>query len=161
MFRALLCPSSGARDYDVDCHIGRFVLGLLQVGGQVRLGWSSVRAAACSPDTTPELRQRDSVMSYFYCDNTQGSVTTNIAKCTIHCGDFADSRQTCGKRMRIGGQPHTGALIIDEQFNCNTLLIFFLRSQCALPNQCGCRGLLLHLATLNDIQAHTHTHTHT
>jgi len=30
MFRALLCPSSGARDYIVDYHIGRFVLGLLQ-----------------------------------------------------------------------------------------------------------------------------------
>ena len=29
MFRALLCPSSGARDYDVDYHIGRFVLDLL------------------------------------------------------------------------------------------------------------------------------------
>ena len=28
MFRALLCPSSGARVYDVDYHIGRFVLGL-------------------------------------------------------------------------------------------------------------------------------------
>jgi len=45
MFRSLLCPSSGARDYDVDYHIGRFVLGLLYVGDQVRLGWSSVRAA--------------------------------------------------------------------------------------------------------------------
>jgi len=45
MFRALLCPSSGARDYDVDYHIGRFVLDLLYVGGYVRLGWSSVRAA--------------------------------------------------------------------------------------------------------------------
>jgi len=34
MFRALLCPSPGARgDYDVDHHIGRFVLGLLYVGG--------------------------------------------------------------------------------------------------------------------------------
>jgi len=33
MFPALLCPSSGARDYDVDYHIGRFVLGLLYVGG--------------------------------------------------------------------------------------------------------------------------------
>ena len=32
MFRALICPSSGARDYDVDYHIGRFVLGLLYVG---------------------------------------------------------------------------------------------------------------------------------
>jgi len=38
MFRSLLCPSSGARDYDVDYHIGRFVLGLLQVGDQMRLG---------------------------------------------------------------------------------------------------------------------------
>jgi len=33
MFQALLCPSSGARDYVVDYHIGRFVLGLLCVGG--------------------------------------------------------------------------------------------------------------------------------
>jgi len=33
MFRALLCPSSGARDYEFDYHIGRFVLGLLHVGG--------------------------------------------------------------------------------------------------------------------------------
>jgi len=32
MFRALLCPSSGARDYNVDYHIGRYVLGLLQPG---------------------------------------------------------------------------------------------------------------------------------
>ena len=29
MFRALLCPSPGARDYDVDYHAGRIVLGLL------------------------------------------------------------------------------------------------------------------------------------
>jgi len=28
MFRALLCPSSGARDYNVDYHVGRFVLSL-------------------------------------------------------------------------------------------------------------------------------------
>jgi len=33
MFRTLLCPSSGARDYVVDYHIGRFVLGLLYFGG--------------------------------------------------------------------------------------------------------------------------------
>ena len=26
MFQALLCPSSGAHDYNVDYHIGRFVL---------------------------------------------------------------------------------------------------------------------------------------
>jgi len=32
MFRALLCPSSEALDYDVDYHIGRIVLGLLYVG---------------------------------------------------------------------------------------------------------------------------------
>jgi len=29
IFWALLFPSSGARDYTVDYHIGRFVLGLL------------------------------------------------------------------------------------------------------------------------------------
>jgi len=33
MFRALQCPSSGVRDYDVDYHIDRIVLGLLCVGG--------------------------------------------------------------------------------------------------------------------------------
>jgi len=33
MFQALLCPSSGAHDYDVDYHIGCVVLGLLYVGG--------------------------------------------------------------------------------------------------------------------------------
>ena len=29
MFQALLCPSLGARDYDVVYHTGRVVLGLL------------------------------------------------------------------------------------------------------------------------------------
>ena len=48
MFRALLCSSSGARDCVVDYRIGRFVLGLLYVGGKVQLGWSSVRAAGSS-----------------------------------------------------------------------------------------------------------------
>jgi len=33
MFRELLFPSSGARDYNVIYHIGRVVLGLLYVGG--------------------------------------------------------------------------------------------------------------------------------
>jgi len=33
MFQAPLCPSSGARDYNADYHIGLFVLGLLYVGG--------------------------------------------------------------------------------------------------------------------------------
>ena len=32
MLQALLCPSSGARDYDVVYHIGRVVLGLMYVG---------------------------------------------------------------------------------------------------------------------------------
>ena len=45
MFRALLCTSSGARDYDVDYHIGRVVFGLLYVVGKVQLGWSGVWAA--------------------------------------------------------------------------------------------------------------------
>jgi len=48
MFQALLCPSSGARDYDVVYHIGRVVLGLLYVGDEVQLGWSGVRAAGSS-----------------------------------------------------------------------------------------------------------------
>jgi len=42
MFQALLCPSSGARDYDVVYHMGSVVLGLLYVGGAVQLVWSSV-----------------------------------------------------------------------------------------------------------------------
>jgi len=46
MFRALLCPSSRARDYNVYYHISRFFLGLLYVGGYVQLGLSSVRVAA-------------------------------------------------------------------------------------------------------------------
>jgi len=48
MFRALLCPSRGARDCDVDYHIGRIALGLLYVGSKVHLGWSDVRAAGSS-----------------------------------------------------------------------------------------------------------------
>ena len=57
IFRALLCLSSGTRDYDVDYNIGRFVLGLLYVGGYVRLGWSSVRAAGSS--TTAKQERND------------------------------------------------------------------------------------------------------
>jgi hypothetical protein len=49
MFRALLCPSSGVRDYDVDYHIVRVVLGLLYVGNKMQLGWNSIRVAGCSP----------------------------------------------------------------------------------------------------------------
>jgi len=53
MFRALSCPSSGARNFDADYHIGLFVLGFA-VGwrlGAVRLEW----CPGCSPDTTREL----------------------------------------------------------------------------------------------------------
>ena len=64
MFRALLCPSSGARDYDVDYHIGRIVLGLLYIGGKVLVGWnnvwvvgSSTSAWAYNPGTTPAYLQ--------------------------------------------------------------------------------------------------------
>jgi len=46
MFRALLCPSSGARDCDVDYHTGNFGLGLLYVGGYVRLVVSGLLPAA-------------------------------------------------------------------------------------------------------------------
>jgi len=48
MFQALLRPSSGARGYNVVYHIGRFVLGLLYVGGEVQLGWSGVRVVGSS-----------------------------------------------------------------------------------------------------------------
>jgi len=47
MFRALLCSSSEARDRDI-IYIGRVVLGLLYVGGYVRLAWSGVRVAGSS-----------------------------------------------------------------------------------------------------------------
>jgi len=61
MFRALPCPSSGAHDYDVVYHIGRFVVGLLYVGGEVLLGWSSVVGFSLQPGhysslTTPHLQ---------------------------------------------------------------------------------------------------------
>jgi len=45
MLQTLLCPTSGAHDCDVVYHTGRVVLGLLYDGGEVPLGWSSVRAA--------------------------------------------------------------------------------------------------------------------
>jgi len=51
MFQALLCPSSAARDYDVVYHIGRVVLGLLYVGGEVQLGWRGVRVTGSSLQT--------------------------------------------------------------------------------------------------------------
>jgi len=53
MFRALLCPSSGAHDYDVGYHVGHVVLGLLCVGGKVQLGWISVQVAGSSLSLQP------------------------------------------------------------------------------------------------------------
>jgi len=53
MFRALLCPSSGARDYDVVYHIGRVVLALLYVEGEVQLRWSNVEVAGSGLSLQP------------------------------------------------------------------------------------------------------------
>jgi len=53
MFQELLCPSSGAHDYDVLYHIGSVVLGLLYVGGEVQIGWSSVWVAGSSLSLQP------------------------------------------------------------------------------------------------------------
>jgi hypothetical protein len=46
MFRAALCPSSGAHDYISDYHTDLLILRLLMVGGQLQAGWLSVRAEA-------------------------------------------------------------------------------------------------------------------
>ena len=59
MFRALLCPPSGARDYNVGYHVGRFVLLCCRL--EVRCGLVGVvsglqakpRALAYSPNNTP------------------------------------------------------------------------------------------------------------
>jgi len=49
MFRALLCPSSGAHDSNVDYHSGRLILGLLLVGGN-----SNLPAPNLQPTATQE-----------------------------------------------------------------------------------------------------------
>ena len=63
MFRALLCPSSVARDYNVNYHISRFGLGLLYIEGYVRLGWSSVRAAPNLQHTANQERKTNVVIN--------------------------------------------------------------------------------------------------
>jgi len=80
MFRALLCPSSGARDYDVNYHIGRIVLGLLYVGGEVQLGWSGVKLKCLSLQpghysslTAPNLQHTANEERYDQCGNQQHS----------------------------------------------------------------------------------------
>ena len=49
MFRALLCSSSGARDYDVDYHIGRFGLGYCML--EVRCGQPGHYSSLTAPKT--------------------------------------------------------------------------------------------------------------
>ena len=61
MFRAPLCPSSGAHEDSVGYHIGHLVLELLLVRSYVQVGWLSVRTEGCNttcvtalgPDTHP------------------------------------------------------------------------------------------------------------
>jgi len=59
MFWALLCPSAGAHNYDVDYHIGRFVLGLLYVGGYLQPGhYSSLTASNLQHTANQERNDR-------------------------------------------------------------------------------------------------------
>ena len=67
MFRALLCPSSRARDYVVDYHIGRFVLGLLYVGDY------SLQPGHHSILTTHKLQPTVNQKRNDQCDNQQHS----------------------------------------------------------------------------------------
>jgi len=54
MFRALLCQSSGARDYGVDYHIGRFVVDSTVAG--VRVAGSSTTRVVLEPGTRTQLQ---------------------------------------------------------------------------------------------------------
>jgi hypothetical protein len=65
MFRALLCSSSGARDYFVYYHIGRFVLGFLYVGGMQPGHYSSL--------TAPNLQHTANQERNDQCGNQQHS----------------------------------------------------------------------------------------
>jgi len=74
MFRALLCPSSGARDYDVDYHIGRFILGLMYAGGEVKLEWCmgySLQPGHYSSLTSPNLQHTANQKRNDQCGNQQ------------------------------------------------------------------------------------------
>ena len=73
MFRALLCSSSGVRDYAGDYHIGRIVLGLLCVGSKVQLGWSSARVAGLGLQPGQHTANQE---RYDHCSNQQ------------HCREF-------------------------------------------------------------------------
>jgi hypothetical protein len=64
MFQALLCPSSGARDYVY--HIGRIVLGLLYVGGDVQL-CLSLQPGHHSSLTAPNLQHSENQERHDQC----------------------------------------------------------------------------------------------
>jgi len=52
MFQALLCPTSGARDYDVVYHTGRVVLGLPYVGCEVQPAARTLLQPKCTSHPT-------------------------------------------------------------------------------------------------------------
>jgi len=67
MFQALLCPSSGACYYNVDYHIGHFVLGLLYVGG------CSLQPRHYCSLTTPNLQHTENQEQNYQCGNQHHS----------------------------------------------------------------------------------------
>jgi hypothetical protein len=58
MFRAALCPSSGAHDYISDYYMDRLILRLLKVVGYVQVGWLA-RQPAHNLYNLNELRRRN------------------------------------------------------------------------------------------------------
>jgi hypothetical protein len=68
MFRAALCPSSGAHDYIADYHMGHLILRLLMVGGLLQAGLLKLSAqtlsqSACTkPPTISNIRIRRPIM---------------------------------------------------------------------------------------------------
>jgi len=72
MLQALLCPSSGARDYDVVYHIGRIVLGLLYVGGEVQL-CLSLQPGHHTSLTAPNLQHTANQERHDQCGKQQHS----------------------------------------------------------------------------------------
>jgi len=89
MFRVLLCPSSGARDYDVVYHIGRVVLGFLYVGGKVQLGWNGVRVtisrrARCLGHTSHCLDKKYIyIYIYIYIQGVPGGKDLTSGECSL------------------------------------------------------------------------------
>jgi len=71
MFRALICPSSEARNYSVDYHTGCIVLGLLYVGGKELC--LSLQPGHYSSLTAPYLQHTANQEQYDQCGNQQHS----------------------------------------------------------------------------------------